>query len=589
VFPDRLKPGIILDNRYEIRCLIKAGGMGAVYEALDHRFNKTSCAVKEMLLKNPNPEEQQYIIKRFQREAEILHTLRHANLPVVRDYFTEYSRYYIVMDYIEGSDLSSIIKRFGAIPQEQVIEWSIQILDALDYLHSQPTPIIYRDLKPGNIMIRNSDKRAMLVDFGIARTIELGSDTIKTVVGTLVFAPEELLQGKVEPRSDIYSLGGTMHCMLSGIIPTGAFSFEPLRHLKPNVCEELEWIVMRALKMKASQRYDTAKDMKEALECISNLDFAGVSRTNKITGEKQIPLLVNEATISLDSYNEGKAVPPTVKSPELKGTIPSDPEIIDEKMTIRKKIEISEDKVQLPEKKLSTPTRKVESSGKSVKITKDKKDFTRIFVLFLVFTALILSLIIIYVSSRIYKACNLCQKGQDFYSKGAYDEAIKYYDLALKINPDYVKALNGKGMAFNSKKEYHKAIECYDKALKIAPKDMNLMYNKGFALYNQDKYDLALKCYDKILQIDTKNDKVLVRKADVLYSQGKYDEAIKCYDNVLTYKQNDLFSLYNKGNILNEQRKYKEALECYEKVLALDPDYLDTKNKKENVLKELDN
>ena len=135
--------------------------------------------------------------------------MRHQNLPVVKDYFVENERYYLVMDYIEGHDLETIMKEYpDGVPEKLVITWSIQILDALDYLHSQPTPVIYRDLKPGNIMLRTSDKRIMLVDFGIARPVVTGSLTSKTIVGTPAFAPEEIFQGCPEPRTDLYSLGG---------------------------------------------------------------------------------------------------------------------------------------------------------------------------------------------------------------------------------------------------------------------------------------------------------------------------------------------------------------------------------------------
>ncbi|MEQ8168468.1 MAG: serine/threonine-protein kinase, partial [Candidatus Eremiobacterota bacterium] len=163
----RLKAGILLDNRYEIKRLIKAGGMGAVYEALDRRFKNAPCAVKEMLSPSSGDEEDKaYVLKRFETEAEILHTLRHPNLPFVRDYFTWEGRYYLVMDYIEGDDLFTILKQYKkeGIDENLVIQWAKEILDTLHYMHSQSPPVVYRDLKPGNIMIRNSDNRAILVD-----------------------------------------------------------------------------------------------------------------------------------------------------------------------------------------------------------------------------------------------------------------------------------------------------------------------------------------------------------------------------------------------------------------------------------------
>ena len=262
-----LKSGVKLDNRYEIIRLIKTGGMGSVYEALDYRFQKAQCAVKEMLSTATKSQKTDYLIDRFSKEAKILHDLRHPNLPVVKDYFVEGGRYYLVMDYIEGKDLDAVMKdyRGEGVPEELVIRWSMQILSALAYLHNQIPPVIYRDLKPGNVMLRNSDQQILLIDFGIARTINPEQDKTMTAVGTPAFAPMELFQGKSEPRTDIYSLGGTMHCLLTGDVPVNPFCFEPVRNINPHVSEKLEAIVMKALDMDLDNRYDSAEKMMEAL------------------------------------------------------------------------------------------------------------------------------------------------------------------------------------------------------------------------------------------------------------------------------------------------------------------------------------
>ena len=266
---DILEPGEMLDNRYEIQKNIKAGNMGSVYKALDHRLGKKVCAVKE-LLSDPDdtPAEREYLIKRFKKEAEILNELRHPNLPVVKDYFIDDERYYIVMDYIEGRDLEIVMEKEyqgEGIPEKIVIEWAKNILDALDYLHTHDPPIIYRDLKPQNVMLRKSDNKVMLIDFGIARTINPGSDTTMTAIGTPEFAPEELYMGKPEPRTDLYSLGATMHCLLTGVMPQKLLVFDPVTKLNPKVSKELEAIVMKALKRKPKDRFKNAREMKEAI------------------------------------------------------------------------------------------------------------------------------------------------------------------------------------------------------------------------------------------------------------------------------------------------------------------------------------
>lgn len=256
-----LQPDTILDKRYKITKLIKRGGMGSVYKAVDTRLNNI-CAVKELPPTYGSQQEQLQSIKAFKRESEILAKLDHPNLPKVYDYFVSNDgRYYLIMNFIDGEDLETILHREenSYLSEKDVIEYTKQILSILDYLHSQEPPVIYRDIKPSNIML-NKDGRVMLIDFGIARTIQQGSQTTKTVIGTLGYSPVEQYKGKVEPRSDIYSLGATIHHLLTGLEPV-PFKFEPLRKINQNVSPDLENIVMKALKDRVEERFSCAKEM----------------------------------------------------------------------------------------------------------------------------------------------------------------------------------------------------------------------------------------------------------------------------------------------------------------------------------------
>jgi len=321
-----LKSGTVLDCRYEIKRLIKSGGMGAIYEVLDNRFEQKSCALKEMLHNYPDPAEQKYFIDSFKKEAHILNKLKHPNLPSVTDYFVEKGRYYLVMDYIEGRDLVSVMKDYpeGKVPEYSVIKWTKEILEALDYLHGQSPPIIYRDLKPGNVMLRTSDEKIFLVDFGIARTVNPESNTLKTTVGTPAFAPPELYEGKTEPRSDIYSLGATMHCLLSGVIPPGPYAFKPLRSLNPAVSPAVEAIIMKTLAMSPGDRYKNIQEMKEALNSISclsdmptlppgNQSFSTGEATEKVFSPPVLP--VADSNINIPEEIQKTETESSSKSP----------------------------------------------------------------------------------------------------------------------------------------------------------------------------------------------------------------------------------------------------------------------------------
>ncbi|MEQ8225535.1 MAG: serine/threonine-protein kinase, partial [Candidatus Eremiobacterota bacterium] len=268
-----LTEGKILDERYEILELIKTGGMGAVYKARDDRLTQI-CAVKELLSASIDDEE--YAVKRFHEEAKILASLRHSNLPRVIDHFTENGKYYLVMDFIDGHDLETILNNSnrGGLDEEKVIEYTKQLLDVLIYLHSQNPPVVYRDLKPSNIMVQSSDGRIILIDFGIARTVSPGSLTQKTGIGTEGYISPEQYTGKPEPASDIYSLGATIHHLITGQKPLIPFNFKPVKELKPCISEGFHNIIMKSLQMKPEARF-TAQEMKNALY---GLNRAGIYR-----------------------------------------------------------------------------------------------------------------------------------------------------------------------------------------------------------------------------------------------------------------------------------------------------------------------
>ena len=276
----KLKPlteGTVLNGRYEIVRKIGGGGMGAVYLASDNNLGGVLRAVKEMVQTHIEEEQQDKAINDFKRESMILSTLDHVCIPTIYDYFYDdkESRFYLVMKYISGGDLSSRLRSApeGKIDEKGVTEWAIQIIDVLDYLHNQPTTIVYRDLKPSNIMIDGNSGRVMLIDFGIARSIHQKEEKGVTAVGTMGYAPPELFSGNVEPRSDIYSLGSTMFHLLTGADPQSnpllIFDFQKNprpRQINPQLSDQMERILMRSVEYNADARFASAAEMKGVLE-----------------------------------------------------------------------------------------------------------------------------------------------------------------------------------------------------------------------------------------------------------------------------------------------------------------------------------
>jgi serine/threonine protein kinase len=260
-----LRRGRILENRYRIAALLGQGGMGAVYRATDVRFN-TTVAIKENRMATAESQRQ------FSREAGLLHRLRHPNLPRVTDYFFIPGQgQYLVMDYVEGQDLKQVLARQGAVPEAQALEWIGQVLEALEYLHSEG--IIHRDVKPANVKITPRGE-IVLVDFGLAKIYDPSHETTVGARGvTPGFAPpEQYGLGRTDARSDIYSAAATLYALLTGHTPPDALQymtrqaeFVPPRQLNPGISPAVEAAILRAMESAPDARFQKASDLRAAL------------------------------------------------------------------------------------------------------------------------------------------------------------------------------------------------------------------------------------------------------------------------------------------------------------------------------------
>ncbi|MGQ9548960.1 MAG: protein kinase domain-containing protein, partial [Roseiflexus sp.] len=209
---------VTLQGRYVVEEKLGQGGMGAVYRARDLRLSTVNWAIKEMSQAQiTGPLELQQTRAAFQQEAELLAGLSHPGLPKVVDHFEQDGKAYLVMEFVPGSSLLALARREGLpFPLPRVLDWARQICEVLEYLHNRPSPIIFRDLKPANVML-TPEGRIKLVDFGIARLFKPGKERDTQAFGTLGYsAPEQYGQSQTDPRSDIYSLGVLLHQLLTG-------------------------------------------------------------------------------------------------------------------------------------------------------------------------------------------------------------------------------------------------------------------------------------------------------------------------------------------------------------------------------------
>lgn len=268
-----LEIGSIIDGKYKILNKIGQGGMSVVYLAMNERANK-QWAIKEV--RKDGVKDYDVVRQGLIAETDILKRLNHPHLPSIIDVIDRDDTFLIVMDYIEGKSLDHWLKKDGAQPQEKVVEWAKQICDVLGYLHSRKPPIIYRDLKPANVMLK-PDGQIMIIDFGTAREFKETSIEDTSCLGTQGYAAPEQYggHGQIDARTDIYTLGATMYHLLTGHNPSlPPYEMYPIRRWNPALSSGLEKIVLKCTQRNPNDRYQNCAELMYALEHYGELDSA---------------------------------------------------------------------------------------------------------------------------------------------------------------------------------------------------------------------------------------------------------------------------------------------------------------------------
>lgn len=267
-----LEIGSLVDGKYKILNKIGQGGMSVVYLAMNEKANK-QWAIKEV--RKDGRQNYEVVRQGLIAETDILKRLNHPNLPSIVDVIDDGESFLIVMDYIEGKPLSNALKELGAQPQEFVVEWAKQLCDVLGYLHSRIPPIIYRDMKPSNVMLK-PDGNVTLIDFGTAR--EFKSDRVEdtTCLGTQGYAAPEQFggRGQTDARTDIYCLGATMYHLVTGHNPAKPpYEMYPIRQWNPNLSSGLEQIILKCTRKNPEDRYQNCAELMYALDHYNELDY----------------------------------------------------------------------------------------------------------------------------------------------------------------------------------------------------------------------------------------------------------------------------------------------------------------------------
>ena len=316
-----LSPDMVLQARYQIIKQLGAGGMGTVYEAIDLRFN-SQVALKETHFT------EEALRKQFEREAHLLYKLRHPAIARVIDHFTEGSGQYLVMDFIEGDDLwETLLKRGSAFPVNDVIRWADQLLDALDYLHSQNPQIIHRDIKPQNLKLTTRNQ-IILLDFGLAKGFA-GQVSRVTTSGSIFgytpnYAPLEQIQGTgTNPRSDLYSLAATLYHLSTNVSPPDVLTragaviggrpdpLRPANEVNPLIHAALSDVLKKGMAIDSEQRYSSAAEMQRALQEANQA--APVSEAKTVIRQPRAFNIQPTKTVEETTAHE---IPQTIPSPE---------------------------------------------------------------------------------------------------------------------------------------------------------------------------------------------------------------------------------------------------------------------------------
>ncbi len=280
---------VLLHQRYRILALIGKGGFGAVYKAADIHFGNRLLAIKEMSQSNLSPQELVEATNAFKREALLLAGLNHPNLPRIYEQFSEMGRWYLVMDFIEGETLEEHLHKVGGkLPVDKVLSIGLQLCSVLDYLHTRQPPVIFRDLKPANVMLTPGG-HIYLIDFGIARHFKPGQAKDTAALGSSGYAaPEQYGKTQTTPRADIYALGATLHQMLSGNDPSDTpFHFAPLQLGNQPALAGLEPLIRQMLEVDMSKRPASAAEIRQKLQQIANQYTA--ARTNPLPFRTMAP------------------------------------------------------------------------------------------------------------------------------------------------------------------------------------------------------------------------------------------------------------------------------------------------------------
>src|SRR6266487_3579699 len=537
----------LLNNRFQLISRIGQGGMGAVYKASDTLLFDRLVAIKEMSKAGLPPQRVEEAEASFEREARLLAELNHPNLPRIYDHFTENDRSYLVMDFIEGETLEKYLEdRNGKpFPVEDVLDWAEQLCKVLDYLHNHQPPIIFRDLKPANVMVSESG-HIYLIDFGIARIFKPGQSHDTVALGSPGFAaPEQYGKAQSTPRSDLYSLGALLHCLLTGHDPSERpFFFRPASQVNPDVPPSIEALLQRMLEMDAEKRPASAQEVLQILRAgDANPQSAKMPVTTATHNRvpSGVDLLIEEAQALYIQKRLSEAEKVYTQALQLNSTHP-----------------LGWQGRGLTQGLMSRHTEALSSFERALQLEPSN-------------------------------ASSWNGKGAVLSALGRPDEALYAFEMALRYDPHLAQAWNNKGLVLRQQKRAQEALSAFDMALTYDKNIATSWSGKGSVLHEIGRLQQALDAYEQACTSNPKLVSAWNGKGSVLYEMGRYKQALQAFQEALRLDKNYAPASYGMGNVYYAQQTLKSSLDMFDRAIRSDRNYAKAWNRRGNVLNDLGN
>ncbi|HWZ19932.1 MAG TPA: tetratricopeptide repeat protein [Ktedonobacteraceae bacterium] len=528
----------LLAGRYQLLKRIGQGGMGAVYKAADTHLNNRPVAIKEMSSTGLTPARLQEAEAAFEHEAHLLADLLHPNLPRIYEHFTENDRSYLVMDFIEGQTVEEYLEQKGGgpLPVDQVITWAEQLCDVLNYLHSHQPPIIFRDLKPANVMISDSG-HVYLIDFGIARFFKPGKQHDTVALGSPGYAaPEQYGKAQSTPRSDIYSLGALLHHLLTGVDPSEQpFFFRDASQLNPAIDPAFDALLKQMLAMDSDRRPASAQEVLNALKGAASNPSRSTSRP---LGYTQDPLL-DQAYKLYTQKRLDEAIALYNKALKANNTNPLGWQGYGLSQRLKG---LNQDALSSFEHALQLDSGLVTSwNGKGTVLGKLRR----------------------------------------------HQEALDAFEHALQLEPQNAAAWNGKGAALHALGRSNHALDAFDKAILYDPLLVQAWYNKGLLLHDIGRYRDAERAFQEAINLDNRFAQAYFGSGQSLYALQRLKKALQMFDQAVQKDPSYVEAWNRRGNVLDEMGDTARALQSYERALQIDPHYAPAWSGKGGVLRQL--